>query len=369
MEFSCNLENLKKIANDVSLAINIKNSTIPILEGMLLECEKNILKLTGYNLSLGIIKTLKVNQKKEGKVVLKATIFVEILKKLDNEEIVFISVDKNLITTIKTKTTEFTISGINSISYPNLPEIEKENSIKIKNKTLKEAIFKTIFAVSNNNNNNPTLSGCLFKIYDNNLKIVSLDGYRIAISYSLIENNNINTEFIVSSKTLNEISKILDEDETKETIIEISNNHIVFQISGYYVISRLLQGKFLDYKAAIPKSCETEIIINPEILEKSLQKVSAIITTKISVTMKISKNIISVNCESPIGKAKDSIETKTIGKELEKIAFNNRFMLDALKHCRCDLVKIGFNGPIMPITLKPEKDSDFLYLVLPVRLK
>ena len=130
-----------------------------------------------------------------------------------------------------------------------------------------------------------------------------------------------------------------------------------------------MQGKFLDYKAAIPKSCETEILINPEILEESLQKVSAIITNKISITMEISKNIIYVSCESPIGKAKDSIKTETIGKNLEKIAFNSRFMLDALKHCRCNLVKVGFNGPIMPITLKPEKDNSFLYIVLPVRLK
>ena len=187
MEFSCNLEKLKKIANDVSLAISVKNSTIPTLEGMLLECENNTLKLTGYNLSLGIIKTLKVNKKKSGKVVLKATIFVEILKKLNKEETVLISVNENLITTIKTKTTEFTISGIDYVSYPKLPEIKKENSIKITNKNLKDAIFKTIFAVSNNNSFNPILCGCLFKIKDNILKIVSLDGYRIAISYSTLK--------------------------------------------------------------------------------------------------------------------------------------------------------------------------------------
>lgn len=369
MEFNCNLEELKTIATDVSLAISAKNSTLPILEGMLLECENNTLTLTGYNLSLGIIKKFSVNQKSSGKIVLKATIFVEILKKLNSEDLVNVKTDENLTTTIKTKTTEFKISGINSKSYPTLPELEKENVITIKDKVLKESIFKTLFAASTNVGQNPILCGSLFKIRENKLTIVSVDGYRVAISNSIIKNQNISKDFVVSSKTLNEISKILTDDEKKETTIEISNNYVVFKINGYYVITRLLQGTFIDYNAAIPKSCKTQIIIKPEILEQSLQKVAVIITQKISVTMKILQNKIFVSCESPIGKAKDSISTKTTGEDLEQIAFNNRFMLDALKHCHCSIVKIGFNEAVMPIVITPEKGEDFLFLVLPVRLK
>lgn len=368
MEFICNLEKLKTISNNVSLAINLKQTTMPILEGILLKCENNQLKLTGYDLSLGIVKNLKVNQKQKGKIVLKAQLFVDILRKLDGE-LVEIKTDSNLITTIKSQSTEYKISGIKADIYPKFPEINNENKITIKDKTLKEAIFKTLFAVSINTSQNPILCGSLFTIENNILTIVSVDGYRVAISNSSIENNNINKSFVISSKTLNEILKLLKETDDAKTTIEIGETHIIFKIDEYYVISRLLQGSFLDYKAAIPKTCSTTIKIDPKILEQSLLKVSVMVTQKISVLMKIYEDSICLECESNLGKVEDILKTKIEGDILEKIAFNNKFMLDALKHCQTQNIKIGFNGPIMPIKIEPETGDEFLYLVLPVRLK
>ena len=367
MKFKCNLKKLKTIANNVSFAVNLKNSTIPALEGILLKCFKNKLKLTGYNLSLGIVKSLDVLQQQEGEIVLKAQIFVDILKKL-NEETVEISTDENLITTIKTKTTEFKLPGIKAQLYPQLPEFKDENKVEIKDKQLKNGIFKTLYAVSLVETQNPTLCGSLFKISNNVLTIVSVDGYRVAISNIKINNSNLNCKFIVNSKTLNEIFKLLSEDENKKTTISIGKTHAVFLINEYYIITRLLQGEFLDYNAAIPKECKTNILINPLDLEKSLEKVSVIITQKISVLMEIKEQKIVLSCKSAIGKAKDFISTTVTGENLEKIAFNNRFMLDALKHCQTEKISIGFNGPVMPIVLKPVKGEEFLFLVLPVRL-
>ncbi len=368
MEFKCDLKQLKTIANNVSFAINLKNSTIPILEGILLECEEGKLKLTGYDLSLGIVKTLNVNQVKEGKIILKAQLLVEILKKLDDETVHFIT-DENLITTIKTTTTEYKIAGIKADEYPLIPKIEEKNKITIKDINLKEAIFKTLFAVSINNVQNPILCGSLFKIKDDVLKIVSVDGYRVAISCSKIENSSVNSNFVVSSKALNEILKLLKDEEDAETLIEIGEKHAVFKINGYYLITRLLNGTFIDYKAAIPKSCKTIIKVNTQTLEQSLQKVSVLITQKISVIMKILEKEVCLLCESNLGKVEDVLKIKKEGEILEKIAFNNRFMLDALKHCKEEKISIGFNGPIMPIKIEPLSGKSFLYLILPVRLK
>lgn len=367
MKFSCDLKKLKTIANNVSFAVNLKNATIKALEGILLECQNNQLKLTSYNLSLGIVKSLEVLQQQEGKIVLKAQIFVDILKKL-TEETVEISTDENLITTIKTKTTEFKLPGIEADLYPKLPEFKDENKIEIKNKQLKNAIFKTLYAVSLVETQNPTLCGSLFKISKDLLTIVSVDGYRVAISNNKITNSSQNYEFIINSKTLNEIFKLLTEDEDKKTTISIGKTHAVFLINGYYIITSLLQGEFLDYNAAIPKKCKTNILINPQELEKSLEKVSVIVTQKICVLMKIKNDEIVLSCNSAIGKAKDSIKTNLEGEILEKIAFNNKFMMDALRHCQTEKILIGFNGPVMPILLKPVEGEEFLFLVLPVRL-
>ena len=368
MEFICNLEELKKISNNVALATKLKNSTLSALEGILLECKNNQLTLTGYDLSLGIIKSLNVNQIKEGRTILKSQIFVEILKKL-TEEMVHIKTDSNDITTIKTETTEYKIPAIREETYPIIPKIKQENQITIKDKILKNAIFKTIFATATNNTQNVNLCGSLFKIVDNILTIISVDGYRVAISKSQIKNSNLTTSFIISAKTLNEIFKLLKEDENSETTIEIDKNHAVFKIDGYYIITRLLQGDFIDYNSAIPKECQTIIHTSTEILEQSLQKVSVMITQNTSVSMKIFSDKITIQCESSLGTAQDTISTKLEGKVLEEIAFNNKFMLDALKHCQTDKIKIGFNGAVMPILIKPEEGDDFLYLVLPIRLR
>ena len=368
MEFKCDLNNLKTIANNVSLAINLKSTTIPILEGILLECSNNELKLTGYDLSLGIIKTLKVDQKQEGKIVLKAQLLVEILRKLDGETVEF-KTDKKLITTIKSETTEYKIASIKAENYPKIPEINNENKILIKDKILKDAIFKTLFAVSINTTQNPILCGSLFTIEKNKLTLVSVDGYRVAISNSKIENETINENFVISSKTLNEILKLLNDDENSITTIEIGKTHVTFKINEYYVITRLLQGSFLDYKSAIPKTYKTQIEINPKILEFSLLKVSVMVTQNISVIMKILEDSLYIECESTLGKVEDILKPKIEGEVLEEIAFNNRFMLDALKHCQIEKIKVSFNGPIMPIKIEPPEGDEFLYLVLPVRLR
>ena len=371
MKFICNLNILKTAASNVFLSIGSKNTTMPILEGMLINCTEKEIILTGYDLSLGITKKIEENQIiNTGAIVLKAQLFVEILKKLEGETIE-ISTNEKFIATIKSENTKYTLTGIDPIQYPQIPTIEEtpENTFLIPDKTLKNSIFQILFAASTNTTQNQILCGILFEIEKDKLKLVAVDGFRVAIKYCKIKNSNIKTNLVVGNKTMLEISKLLLEEENKFTKITVGNNHIVFKTNDYIIIGRLLDGSFIDYKTAIPIKCATEIFLDPKIFELSLKKVSVMVTQNISINLKITKNIGHLNCESPLGTANDSFELNLKGTELENIAFNSKFMLDALNHCVCKTVRIGFNGPIMPIIIESETNSDFTYLVLPVRVK
>lgn len=368
MEFSCMVEKIKNAVSGVALAILGKKTNLPILEGILLECKNNTLKLTGYDLTLGIINKIEVDMKKEGNIVLKAQLLLEILKSLDCSTVNVKKTDKDTAL-IYTETTQYKIAAMSEEEYPVVPNIEKQQfSIPIKNKTLKDMIYKTIFATSTNFSQNPILCGCLFDFSYNILTIVAVDGYRVALTKAKTS-KNISIKFVVGNRALNEIYKLLDEDEKKTAEIILDKTHAIFKINSYFIVTRLLQGTFLDYKAAIPLKSNSNIVIDLFILQQSIKRVSIMATQNISVILSIQDSNIYLSCESNLGKANDVLKVKTSGEELEKIAFNSRFMLDALKHCDTEKIKIGFSGAEMPIKIGPEKGDDFLYLVLPVRVK
>lgn len=368
MEFSCNSKILSQIVNNVCLAINKKINPMPILDGILLECTSNTLKLTAFDLNLAIIKKLNVQTIQEGRIVLNAQLFSDILRKINNTTI-SIKSDTNLKVTITNKETNFQITGINADQFPKIFNLENSKNFNISNTTLKNMIFQTLFAVAPSSTSNPVLCGSLFKINNENLQLISLDGYRVAVTQKKLNNLNLNSNFIISSKTLNEIFKLLTENENSEEIqINFNSKYASFNINGYNILTRLLEGNFLDYKNAILEKYETILTVNTKQLIESIERVSVVITTNISVTLQIENSKIKLNCQSTLGNANDTIITKVEGSPIEKIAFNSKYMLDALKHTQCENIKIYFNGPLNPIKITPEKNDDFIFLVLPIRI-
>lgn len=369
MQFSCLLNSLSEIVNNVSLAISPKTNTIQALEGILLESiSESQLKLTGYDLDIGIIGSLQVNIQKEGAIVLNAQILKEILRKMAGP-VVNVSVDNKFITVISDSETEYKIIGIDPKEYPTIPQIGANQTLTIKDNILKAMISQTLFAVSQNPTQNPILCGSMFKIENGCLNIVSVDGYRIALSKRKIETNPSNINFVIPSKTLNEICKLLKEEDEMETTIEMSQSHVLFKIGGYFIITRLLEGSFIDYEAAIPKKSSTTIVTDPKEIAQRIERVSIMVTNRISVVMKVESDKILLQCESTLGQANDMLTVQMTGEPIEKIAFNNRYMLEALKHAECEKIKINMDGPVMPIKIEPIDSDEFLYLVLPVRLK
>lgn len=366
MKFTCEKSILNETVSNVSLSISSR-TTIPSLNGVLLECFGGTLKITGYDLELGIYKTIDVNMMNEGAVVIDSKILSDILRKMPDDEIQ-IETDNNLMTSIRSGNTEFHIMGMSRDEYPDLPSIEDSEKFSIKEHILKNMIFQTLFAVSQNDQT-PVLTGSLFDIKDGVISVVSVDGYRVAIRREKIE-EQIDTNFIVPGKTLIEILKLLTEQEDQIGNVNICNKHILFEINGYYIISRLLIGEFLDYISAIPTGFTTRINVKTNIITQSIERTSIIINdrNKSPVKMVSDENSLNFSCESTIGNVSDKCEAKLEGERI-KIAFNNKYMLDALKHVDSEYVFIEINGSLSPIKIIPPEGDSFLFLVLPVRLK
>ncbi len=368
MKFSCDLQLLSEVVNNVSLAISSRVNAIPALEGILLECSGNKLNLTGYDLDIGILGSLEIKSKEDGALVLNSQLLRDMLKKMAGP-IVSISTDERLMATISDSETEYKIMGIKKEDYPTIPEVGVNESFELEDITLKNMIIKTLFAVSQNPTQSPVCCGSMFKISNNVLSVVSVDGYRVALVKKKLSVTSNDISFIVPSKTLNEICKLLSDNEEAKTTIEISKSHAIFRIGGYFIVTRLIEGEFINYENAIPKDSITTIYVDPKKFALSIDRVSIIVTNKISVVMKVENSKVYLQCESTLGMVNDKFDVEMQGDALEKIAFNNRYMLDALKHADCDEVKIVFNGPLIPIKIEPKNDDEFLYLVLPVRLK
>lgn len=370
MKFNCDKKILSEAINNVIPAVSSK-STMIALEGILLKCRDSRLSLTAYNLELGIVKEIGIEEKEEGNIVLNASLLSNIINKMPDGKVSF-ETDEKLLTIIKCNDVEFTILGINSSEYPDPPSFEENDSFEIPHFILKKMISQTLFSVSQSDAN-PVHTGSLFEIENGILNIVSVDSVRLAMRKEKI-NVNENYKFIVPGKTLSEILKLLTrlslEDDEETVKINVSQKHISFCIGGYVIISRLLDGEFLDYKSAIPEAAQTEIIVDTKTFIESANRVSIIINEKARNPMKcvFEDNSVKIFCETALGKVNDLIEADISGPPV-KIGFNNKYIIDALKATECDKIKVQINGPISPMKIVSIEDDSFLFLILPVRLK
>lgn len=368
MNIKCNSKELSEAVTNVQRAVSDK-STLSALEGILLRANNNNLYLCGYDLEFGISTNLNIQVLEEGEIILNARLLSDILRK-NPGEIVEISTDEKNLTTIKSKNSNFSIIGIAAEEYPKLPDISDDVKINISGDILKNMIKQTTFAVADNDAN-PIHTGVLFEIFNDEIKMIAVDGYRLALrkeQIKLDENIEEQVSFVVPGKTLKEILSLINDDSNIE--IYIDKKHIIFNINGYKVISRLLEGKFLDYKAAIPKGNSTVVRVNTKDFINSVERVSLIIADRLKSPLKciFKENEIKLSCTTAIGKASDEITAPCQGEEIE-IGFNNRYLLDALKNSETDEVRIELTGPLSPMKILPKKGDNFIFLVLPVRLK
>ncbi len=364
MKFTVMRSDIVSAVQNVSRAVSTK-ATLPALEGILIKAYDNTLTLSGYDLELAITTSLEATVAVEGEIVVGAKLFLEIVRKLP-EEIVTFETDERMIIYINSGNASYQIVGISSMEYPEMPEFTALDEIKISAGILHNMIRQTIYAVSDNINK-PIYTGSLFDIKEKVMRIVAIDGYRMAIRQENID-TDIEQKFIVPGKMQSEILKLINDDE-KEVLIVVGQRHVSFTIDNYSVVSRLIEGNFLDYRTTVPKGEDTLIRINTRSLINSVDRIALITSDRVQspVRFSITQDEIKLSCKTAVGRANDEIPVSTIGKEVE-IGFNNKYVLEALKNTECDEVTLVLNGSLSPMIIRPVDGEEFIFLVVPMRL-
>lgn len=353
---------------NVSKAVSDK-TTIQALEGIKLKLEENVLELTGYDLELGIKTKISVKSDDRGEIVVDAKLFADIIKRMPTDE-VLLEVKENLQVRIVGGNTEYTISAMSAEEYPQLPEEEDGESFIISQPILRNMIQQTNFSVAQQDEFKPIFKGELFEIKDGIFNMVALNRYRMAVRTEPIKAAT-SLNFIVPGKALNEISKLLkdDEDLMCEIKISSSNKHVIFEISGYLVFSRLLEGEFFNYRSSLPKESVTEVIVETKSLINCLERASLLISERIKSPVKciFDNGQLKMSCNTSIGKINDEIDIDITGPMIE-IGFNCKYFIEPLKVISDEKVKLHLNGGKIAMKITPVDSDKFVFLILPIRL-
>lgn len=365
MQITVNRSDITEAVSNIQRAVSAKTS-VPALEGILLTTDDEKLELCAYDLELGMTTVIPAKVKEPGRAVLSAKLFSDIVRKTPADTI-SINVDEKNIATIESGVSHFSIIGIPAEEFPELPKVDSGQNISLTSSVLKSMIRQTVFAIAESDAK-PIHQGSLFSIEDGLLDVVAVDGYRLAKRTEAIDFKE-KMSFVVPGKTLSEVLRLLKD---SEDVIDLyaGKRHIMFKIDNYTVISSLLEGEFLNYKATIPTGSKTNVIMRSREAIESVERVSLLINDRIKSPIRciFSKNEVKLLCTTSMGRASDQIGAAMDGEELE-IGFNNRYLLDALRNTECDEIKVGLSGPLSPMTVSPKEGESFLFLVLPVRLK
>ncbi|MCF2683600.1 DNA polymerase III subunit beta [Faecalicatena contorta] len=363
MKIICNKSNLVKGVSIVSKAVPSK-TTMPILECILIDATTDIIRLTANDMELGIQTDIDGQIVDRGMIAIDARIFSEIVRKLPDSEVV-IETKENLQTVITCEKAKFDIAGKPGDEFSYLPVIEKEDSIRISQFTLKEIIRQTIFSISDNESNK-LMTGELFEIKDNRLRVISLDGHRISIRRIDLKDDVADKKLVVPGKTLIEISKILSGEAESMVEISYTNNHIVFEFDHTIVVSRLIEGDYFRIDQMLSSDYETKVRINKKELLSCIDRATLLVKEgdKKPIIIHIGDELMELKIKSQIGSMNEEIMITKEGKDL-LIGFNPKFLIDALRVIDDEEVTLYLMNAKAPCFIRDDEES-YIYLILPV---
>ena len=363
MKLVCSKSALLSGVQIVSKAVPNK-TTMSILECILVDASRGVITLTANDMELGIETTIEGNIIEKGIIALDAKIFLEIVRKLPDNDIT-IETDNNYKTTITCEKAKFNIIGKSGDDFSYLPAVEKEESISISQFTLKEVVRQTIFSTSDNDNNK-LMTGELFDIKGNELKVVSLDGHRISIRKIELKNEYSPRKVVVPGKTLNEISKILSGDADKDVNIFFTSKHIVFEFDNTVVVSRLIEGEYFRIEQMLSNDYETKFVVNKKEFLNCIDRATLLVKEgdKKPIIMNITDSNMELKINSIVGSMNEDIDIEKQGKDI-MIGFNPKFLIDALRVIDDENVTLYMMNPKAPCFIKNDEQS-YIYLILPV---
>lgn len=367
MKFRCEKAKLLEAVNVTSKAASSK-STIASLEGLLLELNNDVLSITGYDLEIGIRTEFPIVGGENGSTVINAKIFGDIIRKMP-DGVIGITVTDNKVATIEGGASVLSIPCMKAEEYPPVPQIIHNNGITLSQPVLKSMINQTKYAISVNDAK-PAYTGCKFEITDNVLSVVAFDGVRIALRQEPVQYENI--EFIVPGKTLEELTHILSDNTDDKVTIGIENNQISFEVGDYTMISRLINGEFWDYRKYfnVDRSVYAEIKCSDVIamMDRALTIINE--KNKIPLRCEFSADALTITANTTMGAINDKINIKYNGSSNKVIGFNARYLLEAFKACSTDVVKLSFSSSeVTPVIISPMEGEEFMFLLVPMRLR
>ena len=363
MKLICSKSNLLHGVNIVSKAVPTR-TTMAILECILIDASSNEIKLTANDMELGIETKIEGEIAERGVIALDAKIFSEIVRKLPDSDVT-IETDASFKTTITCEKAKFNIVGKSGDDFSYIPYIERNEPIVMSQFTLKEVIRQTIFSIADNDNNK-LMTGELFEIEENELKVVSLDGHRISIRNIGLKDNYSHKKVVVPGKTLQEVSKILPGSAEDEVSIFLTDNHIVFEFENTTVVSRLIEGEYFKIEQMLSSDYETKVKINKRELLDCIDRATLLVKEgdKKPIIMNITDGTMELKINSFIGSMNEDIDIAKEGKDI-LIGFNPKFFIDALRVIDEEEVTLYMVNPKAPCFIKDDEGT-FIYLILPV---
>jgi len=341
-------------------------TTNPILEGIKLTAEEDYLTLSATDLELSIEKTIRGEVKLEGETVVPGKLFNEYIKKLSNEQIELNLNEKNVLS-IKYTDSVGKIQCLNANEFPQIKKLDYTDYFEITKNNLRQLINKSIFSVAAEDTR-PILKGCKFEVKDGFVKSIALDGYRLAVVKKPIVKTTNNFNVIIPARSLNEISKLLDDsDETVKVFIQ--KNHLMIDLNETRITTRLLDGEYLNYNQIIPSNFNSTLILNTQQLQDALERASLLsrIDRNNLVKFDITDKVMVLSSRSELGDIKENITISITGNDLT-IAFNARYFSEALRVTNDEFLKLSFTSSVTPCVITPNEGDEFLYLILPVRI-
>ncbi len=367
LKFHCEKALLQAAVSTASRAVSAKSS-IAALEGLLLETGEGTLSVTGYNLETGIQTRVDAEIGEEGALVLPARLFGDIVRRLP-DDMVSVSVSK-LMVNIRCGQSEFNLIGIDPEEFPELPVIDRQHAFSIPEGTLRAMLAETLFAVSDNESR-PIHTGALFEVTGTHLRIVAVDGFRLALRQEPLQESEGVFSFVAPGPALSELEKIARDSQEDAASITMGAKHIIFELGRTRLISRRLEGEFLAWEKAVPRDNPIRVLAETKALLASVERVSLIISERLKSPLRcrVSDGEMFLTSRTPTGDAFDVCLIEGNGQELE-IGFNNRYMIDALRAAPAEKICLELSTAISPCVISPaEGEEHFLYMVLPVRLR
>lgn len=367
MKFTCDRDTICEAASHVSRVVSQKTA-VTALSGILFIADRNKITLCGYDLETGMETTVDALVEECGRIILDAKLFCDIVRRLPEEKIT-VYIDERLMCHITSGNSKFSLVGINADEYPELPQVLGAKSISIPSEMLTSMVRQTIFSCAIPGNSKPVHTGIMYEIENGVLRLIAVDGFRIAIRQEKIDFEGV-IRFIVPAKAMSEVLRLISTDNDIQ--INMSKRHIIFSVDGFMIISRLLDGDFFSYERILTDEVNTTVSVDARLLIDMIERVSQVIVDKerrkTPIICKLGDNVFEASCTTDVGSATDELPVDMEGKDIS-IGFNFRYLLEALRATESDKVILQFNQSDKPLFIRPVDGDSFLYIVLPVRMK